>query len=120
MLIRILKAGPYLDLNNELPFMKRKAIKLKEGDRIDYPIEYAQRLIGLKLAKALEVISEVKEDEEPLLPEATEAAVKIAHKYGLIIEDVVGTGAGGRVTQADVQKHFNEITEAERTEEDDD
>lgn len=45
-------------------------------------------------------------------PEATDAALVLAVKHGLKISDIVGTGAGGRVTKADVEAAIKPMDES--------
>lgn len=55
---------------------------------------------------------------------ATEAAVKLAEKHDIDLENVDGSGSGGNITKGDVEKYIaardEEESETEETEEEDD
>lgn len=46
--------------------------------------------------------------QEPSKTDATDGAVKFAGEHGVSLDEVTGTGTGGRVTQPDVQKFVEE------------
>lgn len=52
--------------------------------------------------------AESTESQEPSQPEATRAAVELAEEEDVELSEIAGTGADGRVTKPDVEKHLED------------
>lgn len=46
-------------------------------------------------------------------PEATDSAVALAHEHNVPLTAVTGSGAGGRITKEDVERHLGAIAAAQ-------
>lgn len=114
MKVEILETGNYLD-PARLP--QRKAKRYAEGEVVELPLDYAQGIVASGLARQIsegEVTSdamvEIEWDEAAInaTPGAAALAVELAEEKGIdvptLLAGVVGSGAGGRIVMADVEK----------------
>lgn len=135
MKIKITHSGIYSDFES-VPG-KSGAQELEAGDVVDYPVWYAESLVASGKAKRILRVGNVKAEvsatgtgaesiyfeeatgsdqplveqvEETILDNITSAARTLAVKYGLSdaeIRKIHGTGVGGRIITADVEKFVN-------------
>ena len=97
MLYEILVPGPYSDYAGVGP---RKAVLLKAGDVVEFPIEYGEQLLGSGMVK---IAAQAPTHLEVIVHEATEGAVSLAQSHGVDLAVVKGTGTDGRILVADVR-----------------
>lgn len=84
-------------------------------------VELSDEEVGLDHNQSLiqaGLLIRVEPDKEEAGPEPTEAARQRASELGVNIAEVEGTGADGRVTVDDVQKHADARDENESEKED--
>lgn len=101
MLVKILIAGPYSDYGG--PMGNRRACLRQVGDVVDFPAEYANRLIDRNMAEVHALENEVFISFTDGI-DATSSAIEYASEHDLDIAGLVGSGADGRMTLNDVRR----------------
>lgn len=81
---------------------KAKELRDEEGKAADKPEVAGQ--VAEAGAEAEQKLADEKADEQDQEPEATPAAEKEAEEAGVDLSQVEGTGKGGKITKADVEK----------------
>jgi len=87
MIVKILVTAKYTEFETGL----RGAVKYEAGDIVTFPDDYGQGLVDAGLA-------------EPVEPNITSSALKMAREFGLHVGSIEGSGQDGRVILADVHR----------------
>lgn len=112
MEVRILHTGRYLD-PDRLPL--RKAKRCEEGEVVEFPADYAKGIIASGLAEPFSEADatggvEVEVEVVKGAVNATKGAIALVKELNVDREHKIdlagmrGSGAGGRVTMADVER----------------
>jgi pyruvate/2-oxoglutarate dehydrogenase complex dihydrolipoamide acyltransferase (E2) component len=75
------------------------------GSKLEYSLNGYEALRSVEVPAGAEAVNaEEAEDEAGAIPNATEAAIRKAAELDVDLDQVDGTGAGGKITVEDVEK----------------